>query len=307
MDLYRRLVDGLEAIPGLTPVRDHRPRPVRRADADRGAAPRGDRAASGRRGPRRGGDRGLGRRLLRDRPDRAARPARSGRGRPDRTDPLQHRGRGRPARRRPRADRGGRPTGLGRRAADGSRVGALTDRPMARGAPAPDVAVIGGGILGTATAAFLAEAGLRVRLYERVRDRRRRVRTELGDRPAPVRPGPRGPLPAVARRVPGAGRSVDGSAFTFPVEPAGLLYVGHDGSLAREEAARWAARWPDARPEVDRGRPRCARSNRPSRPTWPPVAWRSATRSRPRPRRRPSPRSPPSAASRSSSARRSSR
>ncbi|HEX3429232.1 MAG TPA: FAD-dependent oxidoreductase, partial [Candidatus Limnocylindrales bacterium] len=33
--------------------------------------------------------------------------------------------------------------------------------------PAPDVAVIGGGIIGTAAASFLAAAGARVRLYER--------------------------------------------------------------------------------------------------------------------------------------------
>src|SRR3954451_11102470 len=32
---------------------------------------------------------------------------------------------------------------------------------------APDVAIIGGGILGLATAAFLAEGGAAVRLYER--------------------------------------------------------------------------------------------------------------------------------------------
>ncbi|MBA2381510.1 MAG: FAD-binding oxidoreductase, partial [Chloroflexi bacterium] len=34
-------------------------------------------------------------------------------------------------------------------------------------APAPDVAIVGGGIIGTSLAAFLAEAGLTVRLYER--------------------------------------------------------------------------------------------------------------------------------------------
>src|SRR4029079_17184669 len=33
--------------------------------------------------------------------------------------------------------------------------------------PSPDVAVIGGGIVGTAAAAFLAEGGARVTLYER--------------------------------------------------------------------------------------------------------------------------------------------
>ena len=33
--------------------------------------------------------------------------------------------------------------------------------------PAPDVAIVGGGIIGAASAAFLAAAGARVTLYER--------------------------------------------------------------------------------------------------------------------------------------------
>ena len=39
-------------------------------------------------------------------------------------------------------------------------------------------------------------------------------------------------------------------AFRVPAAPAGLLYVGRDRALAAAEAARWAATWPAARPEV---------------------------------------------------------
>jgi len=120
---------------------------------------------------------------------------------------------------------------------------------MARGAPAPDVAVIGGGILGTATAAFLADAGLRVRLYERSA-----IAAGASGRNSGIVQHPFDPVLAdLYRRSLSEYRALadrSGSAFAFPVEPAGLLYVGHHGSLAREEAARWAARWPDARPEV---------------------------------------------------------
>jgi glycine/D-amino acid oxidase-like deaminating enzyme len=120
---------------------------------------------------------------------------------------------------------------------------------MSRGAPAPDVAVIGGGILGTATAAFLADAGLRVRLYERSA-----IAAGASGRNSGIVQHPFDPVLAdLYRRSLAEYRALAdrfGSAFRFPVEPAGLLYVGHDGSLAREEAERWAARWPDSRPEV---------------------------------------------------------
>ena len=38
---------------------------------------------------------------------------------------------------------------------------------MTRRPPAPDVAIVGGGIIGAASATFLAAAGVRVTLYER--------------------------------------------------------------------------------------------------------------------------------------------
>jgi glycine/D-amino acid oxidase-like deaminating enzyme len=120
---------------------------------------------------------------------------------------------------------------------------------MARGAPAPDVVVIGGGILGAATAAFLADAGLRVVLFERST-----IAAGASGRNSGIVQHPFDPVLAdLYRRSLTEYRTLadrSGSAFTFPVEPAGLLYVGHDGSLAREEAARWTARWPGARPEV---------------------------------------------------------
>ena len=87
---------------------------------------------------------------------------------------------------------------------------------MARRAPAPDVAVIGGGILGTATAAFLAEAGLRVRLYERSA-----IAAGASGRNSGIVQHPFDPVLAdLYRRSLGEYRLLadrSGSAFTFPV------------------------------------------------------------------------------------------
>ena len=87
-------------VPGLTPVRDHRPGAVRRPDADRGA----DASRASRRGrsPRRSVARGSPSwdgDFYATGPDRAAGPRRVRRRRPDRADPLQHERRDRPARR----------------------------------------------------------------------------------------------------------------------------------------------------------------------------------------------------------------
>ena len=241
MDLYRRLADGLEAIPRPDPVRDHRPGAVRRADADGGAPARGDRAAGGRGGARRGRDRRLGRRLLRDRPDGAARAARPRRRRPDRADPLQHGGRGRPAGRRAGADRGSRrPTGRRSRSADAPGRG-----PRA----APDVAVIGGGIVGTATATFLADAGLRVRLYERTAIAAGASGRNSGIVQQPVRPGPCRALPADARRLSRPG-SRDGRRLPVTGRARRAAVRRSRRRPRAAEAARWAAAWPATRPEV---------------------------------------------------------
>jgi D-hydroxyproline dehydrogenase subunit beta len=115
--------------------------------------------------------------------------------------------------------------------------------------PAPDVAVIGGGILGTAIAAFLAEAGVRVRLYERAA-----IAAGASGRNSGIVQHPFDPILAgLYRRSLDAYRALAGdlsTAFSFPAGPAGLLYVGHDEAPARAEAERWAATWPVTRPEV---------------------------------------------------------
>ena len=76
----------------------------------------------------------------------------------------------------------------------------------------PDVAIVGGGIVGCAAAAFLAEAGARVELFERDELAGAASGPQLGLDPAPVRPcadraprGDAGPLPR-ARRLRAAGR-----------------------------------------------------------------------------------------------------
>ncbi len=114
---------------------------------------------------------------------------------------------------------------------------------------APDVAVIGGGIVGSATAAFLAEAGLSVRLYERAA-----IAAGASGRNSGIVQHPFDPvLAGLYRRSVEAYRGLptEGDAgFTFPDEPAGLLYVGRDETMAHDEASRWAAAWPASRPEV---------------------------------------------------------
>ena len=119
---------------------------------------------------------------------------------------------------------------------------------MTRAAPAPDVAIIGGGIVGCAAAAFLAQAGLRVRLHERAS-----IAAGASGRNSGIVQQPFDPvLAALYRASLDEYRRLAASSgeFTFPRVPSGLLYVGRDGSLAARIAAEWAAAWPDARAEV---------------------------------------------------------
>lgn len=115
-----------------------------------------------------------------------------------------------------------------------------------------DVAVIGGGIVGTAVAAFLAGSGRRVRLYERTA-----IAAGASGRNSGIVQQPFDPiLASLYRRTLGAYQALveasDG-AFTLPVEPVGLLLVGRGETAAaavERETAAWAARWPAARAEV---------------------------------------------------------
>jgi glycine/D-amino acid oxidase-like deaminating enzyme len=115
-----------------------------------------------------------------------------------------------------------------------------------------DVAIVGAGIVGTATAAFLAEAGLTVRLYERTA-----IASGASGRNSGIVQQPFDPVLARLYR----GSLVEyrtlavrvGQAFTLPAEPAGLLYVGRDRALADRIAAEWQTAWPAAGAEVLEG------------------------------------------------------
>ncbi len=116
----------------------------------------------------------------------------------------------------------------------------------------PDVAIVGGGIIGAATAAFLAADGARVTLYERAA-----IAAAASGRNSGVIQHPFDPVLVTLYR-----ESVElyrelatasGGEFALPAEPAGLLAVGWDESRAADVAAGWAAAYPATAPEVVSG------------------------------------------------------
>jgi glycine/D-amino acid oxidase-like deaminating enzyme len=112
-----------------------------------------------------------------------------------------------------------------------------------------DVAIVGGGIVGTATAAFLAAAGARVSLYERTD-----IAAGASGRNSGVIQQPHDPvLAALYRESLAAYRALDvtsGGALALDAEPVGLLQVGHDLAVAEAIAAAWRETDPTTRPEV---------------------------------------------------------
>ena len=109
---------------------------------------------------------------------------------------------------------------------------------------APDVVVVGGGIVGTSAAAFLAEAGLAVTLLERVG-----VAAGASGRNSGVVQHPFDlalrtiHLDTVdAYRALGADAELD---LRLPSEPAGLLLVSLGTAGPRRIAVELAALWPD--------------------------------------------------------------
>jgi glycine/D-amino acid oxidase-like deaminating enzyme len=114
--------------------------------------------------------------------------------------------------------------------------------------PLPDVAVIGGGVIGAAASAFLAAAGLRVRLYERTS-----IAAGASGRNSGIVQHPFDPILAGlyhASLDEYRGLAAGDAGFAIASEPAGMLYVGHSADAARREAAAWQAAWPASSPEM---------------------------------------------------------
>jgi glycine/D-amino acid oxidase-like deaminating enzyme len=114
---------------------------------------------------------------------------------------------------------------------------------------APDVAIVGGGIIGAAAAAFLAAAGAKITLYERDA-----IAAAASGRNSGVIQHPFDPvLVGLYRESLELYRALaaesDGS-FGLPAEAAGLLAVGWDEDRARRLANAWAALYPETLPDV---------------------------------------------------------
>lgn len=120
--------------------------------------------------------------------------------------------------------------------------------------PAPDVAIVGGGIVGAAAAAFLTATGARVTLYERSG-----IAAAASGRNSGVIQHPFDPvLVALYRESLALYRelvSASMGGFQLPAEPAGLLLIGpaEAADAAAEIAAAWTAAYPAAQPEVVTG------------------------------------------------------
>jgi glycine/D-amino acid oxidase-like deaminating enzyme len=114
--------------------------------------------------------------------------------------------------------------------------------------PAPDVAVVGGGIVGAAAAAFLAADGVRVTLYEREGLAAGASGANSGVVQRPFDPAL---VPLYARTVELYRELADADAgFRLPDRPAGLLLVTHREAAVRRIAASLTKSFPDLRPEV---------------------------------------------------------
>lgn len=106
-----------------------------------------------------------------------------------------------------------------------------------------DVAIIGGGIVGTATAAFLAEAGARVILLERTA-----IGAGASGRNSGVVQHPSDPvLVELYRESLAIYRDLEG--FDLPASPAGLLYLGLEPAPVAALARELAVAQPELRAE----------------------------------------------------------
>jgi glycine/D-amino acid oxidase-like deaminating enzyme len=109
---------------------------------------------------------------------------------------------------------------------------------------AVDVAIIGGGIAGCATAAFLAEAGARVRLYER-----EGIAAGASGRNSGIVQHPMDPVLVPLYEASLELYAALGHGFSLPPEPAGALVVSADADALAADRAAAAARFPELAPE----------------------------------------------------------
>lgn len=114
--------------------------------------------------------------------------------------------------------------------------------------PAPDVIVIGGGIVGTSAAAFLAEAGVRVLLVERDGLASGASGANAGGVWHPIDPVLvdlyNASLPMYRELA------ATSNVFRMGERPVGLLGVSRSEAAVRAEAASMADQWPNLEPQV---------------------------------------------------------
>ena len=110
----------------------------------------------------------------------------------------------------------------------------------------PDVAVVGGGIIGCAVAAFLAEAGVRVVLVER-----EAIAAGASGRNSGVVQHPMAPaLLHLFTETVGHYRHLAAHGFALPAEPQGLLLVAHEEAALAGELAAIRSGYPELAPEA---------------------------------------------------------
>src|SRR5918997_5370403 len=110
----------------------------------------------------------------------------------------------------------------------------------------PDVAIVGAGIVGCATAAFLAEAGARVLLVER-----EAIAAGASGRNSGIVQHPMEPtlLPLFTETV-GHYRDLAAHGFRLPAEPNGLLMLAEAEEALAAELAALRAGYPELAPQA---------------------------------------------------------
>jgi len=109
---------------------------------------------------------------------------------------------------------------------------------------APDVAVIGGGIAGCATAAFLAEGGASVTLYER-----EAIGAGASGRNSGILQHPMDPALVDLYEASLDLYATLGHGFELPAGPSGVLLVSRDGEALTRDFEAATRRFPDLTPE----------------------------------------------------------